>query len=395
MKFVSWGVFLVLSVIVLGVARAASETPQLPGVSERMQRFIDAREVAGAVTVVVDRDGYQHFATHGYADLETQRVMRADTLFWIASMSKPVTAAAVLRLQDEGKLNVNDLVERYLPEFASLTTPSGQPARLTLAQLLSHTSGLAESSGQSAVKAVTLADLIPQFVASPTLFEPGTRWKYSQSSINTAARIVEVVSGRPFDVYLNEQFFGPLGMKDTTFYPTAEQRARLVTAYRKDAATNELKASPPRIDIHVRERPPLGNGGLFSTAQDYARFCRMLLNEGSLEGRNYLKPETVRQMRTIVTGDLVAGFLPGAPGHGWGLGCGVVREPQGVTAMLSPGTFGHGGAWGTQAWIDPVKGVAYLLMVQRTNFGNSDASEVRKGFQEAAASALTPLSGKN
>ncbi len=128
-------------------------------------------------------------------------------------------------------------------------------------------------------------------------------------------------------------------------------------------------------------RPPLGNGGLFSTAPDYALFARMLLNEGEFKGKRYLSAESVRLMSTYATGDLKAGFTPGC---GYGLGVGVLREPQGVTAMLSKGTFGHGGAYGTQAWIDPVKGVVLILMIQRAKLPGGDASEIRRVFQETA-----------
>ena len=138
-------------------------------------------------------------------------------------------------------------------------------------------------------------------------------------------------------------------------------------------------------DPAVRDRYPAANGGLFSTANDYGRFCQMLLNQGSFGGKQFLKPESVKLMDTIQTGDLKTGFTDG---NGWGLGCCVVREPQGVTAVLSPGTFGHGGAYGTQAWIDPVKQRIYVLMVQRSNFPNSDASDVRAAFQNAAAIAV-------
>jgi CubicO group peptidase (beta-lactamase class C family) len=134
-----------------------------------------------------------------------------------------------------------------------------------------------------------------------------------------------------------------------------------------------------------RDRFPAANGGLFSTVNDYARFCRMILAGGELDGTRFLRPESVRLMTTIQTDDLKTGFTPG---NGWGLGWCVVREPQGITAMLSPGTFGHGGAYGTQAWIDPHLKRVYILMVQRADFPNSDDSPVRRAFQEAAASAL-------
>jgi CubicO group peptidase (beta-lactamase class C family) len=226
-------------------------------------------------------------------------------------------------------------------------------------------------------------------------YEPGAKWSYTQSGINAAARVVEVVSGMTFDQFLQKRLFDPLGMKDTTFYPTAEQRARLATAYAKNRDTGVLEPVPPRADFGPRDRPPQGNGGLYSTGPDYARFCQMLLNGGSFEGRRYLSPAAMKFLTTPQTGDLTTGFFQNetygrhGTNYGWGIATCIVRAPhEGVASMLSPGTFGHGGAWGTQAWIDPVKGVAYVLMVQRSNFPNSDASEVRREFQEAAAKAL-------
>ena len=203
-------------------------------------------------------------------------------------MTKPVTGAAILMLQDEGKLKVADPVAKYLPEFANLKTPSGKPANLTITQILTHTSGLGEASGPAAQQAKTLADLVPLWLAAPMQYEPGEKWRYTQSGINAAARIVEVVSGMTFDVFLQKRLFDPLGMKSTTFYPTDEQRARLVTAYAKNKDTGALEPVPPRADFGPRDRPPQGNGGLYSTATDYARFCQMLLNGGTLEGRRYL-----------------------------------------------------------------------------------------------------------
>jgi CubicO group peptidase (beta-lactamase class C family) len=264
----------------------------------------------------------------------------------------------------------------------------GKPARVTIRHLLTHTSGLGEISPAEGRPLKTLAEVVPLYVAKPVRFEPGTNWNYCQSGINTAARVVEVVSGASFDVVVERRLFGPLGMMDTSFYLTEDQLPRLARPYRR-SDRGELEATEFGIlngrDPTSRDRFPAANGGLFSTAPDYVRFCQMLLNGGEYEGRRYLKPESVKLMSTVQTGQLKTGFTEG---NGWGLGCCVVREPQGVTAMLSPGTFGHGGAYGTQAWIDPAKKRIYLLMVQRANFPNSDASEVRRAFQEAASSAL-------
>ena len=374
---------------------AFADEPTLPGVGAAMQEMVAKNEIAGAVTVVVTKEKVLHLENTGLADVAAKRAMTPDTLFWIASMTKPITGTAVLMLQDEGKLNVTDPVAKYLPEFAALKTPSGKAANLTITQILTHTSGLGEASGPAAKEAKTLADLVPIWLAAPMQYEPGAKWSYTQSGINAAARIVEVVSGMSFDAFLEQRLFAPLGMKDTTFYPTDAQRARLVTAYAKNKETGALEAVLPRPEFGPRDRPPQGNGGLYSTAPDYARFCQMLLGGGTLEGRRYLSADAMKFLTTPQTGDLPTGFFQngtyGQHGkdYGWGLGTSILRTPhEGVAAMLSSGTYGHGGAWGTQAWIDPVKGVAYVLMVQRSNFPNSDASDVRGAFQQAAASAL-------
>ena len=369
--------------------------PVLPGVGTAMQEMVARREIAGAVTMVVTANQVLHREANGLADLAAGKPMPADALFWIASMTKPVTGAAILILQDEGRLSVEDPVAKYLPEFAALKTPSGRPANLTLTQILSHTSGLGEASGPAALKARTLAELAPLWLAARMQFEPGAQWKYCQSGINLAGRIVEVVSGKPFDVFVRERLFEPLGMKDTTFYPDANQRARIATAYARKKENGALEPAPARAEYGRADGPPLGNGGLFSTAEDYARFCQLLLGGGMIEGKRVLSAKAVQALSSVVTGDLPTGFFQNetfgkhGANYGWGIGTCVLKTPHaGAAEVLSPGSYGHGGAWGTQAWIDPAKGVAYVLMVQRANFPNSDASEVRVAFQRAAAAAL-------
>ena len=384
--------------VVLGLfatLTASAQDAKVPGIGAAMQGMIANQEVAGAVTVVVTKSSVLHLEANGFADVAANRPMAADTLFWIASMTKPVTGVAILMLQDEGKLTVGDPVAKYLPEFANLKTPSGKPANLTLTQILTHTSGLGEANGPAAQEARTLADLVPLWLAAPMQYEPGEKWKYTQSGINAAARIVEVVSGMTFDAFVQKRIFDPLGMKGTTFYPTEAQRARLATAYARNKETGALEPVPPRSDFGARNSPPQGNGGLYSTATDYARFCQMLLNGGTFDGRRYVSERAMKLLTTSQTGDMPTGFFQteayGNRGanYSWGIATCILRSPHdGVAAMLSPGTYGHGGAWGTQAWIDPVKGLAYVLMVQRSNFPNSDASEVRLDFQQAAAKAL-------
>ncbi len=374
---------------------AIAASPSLAPVTEVIDQAIAAKEIAGAVTTVADSTGLRHLDARGHADLATNRLMQGDSLFWIASMSKPVTGAAVLILQDEGKLQLSDPVAKFIPEFADLKTPSGKPANLSLIQVLTHTSGLGEGAGPAMQGAKTLADLVPLWLDAPMQFEPGSQWKYCQSGINAAARVIEVVSGMSFDAFLEQRLFKPLGMTSTTFYPDEEQMKRLAIGYAKNKETGELEPAPSRLDLTRRDRPPLGNGGLFSTAPDYLRFCQMLLNGGELDGTRLLSTEAVQTLASVHTGDLPTGFFQndtfGQHGHNyaWGVGTCVLKTPHpGAPEALSPGSFGHGGAWGTQAWIDPVKQRIYLLMVQRANFPNSDASEVRRAFQNAARAAL-------
>jgi CubicO group peptidase (beta-lactamase class C family) len=353
-----------------------------------MKEAVAQNEIAGAVTLVADKEKILHLDATGKADLSSETPLSKDALFWIASMSKPVTGVAVLIMQDEGKLSVDDPVEKYIPEFANYKNPAdGSKATITIKHLLTHSSGMPEASAAESKSSHTLAELIPHFLNKPLQFAPGSKWQYCQSSINTAGRIVEIVSGKPFEQFVQERIFAPLGMSDTTFYPTEAQAARIAKSYKKE--NGKLSEAPVMIllgmPVTSHERYPAANGGLFSTAVDYARFCQMLLNGGELEGKRILKSETAKQFSTVQFPEHKTGFTPG---NGWGIGCCIVREPQGVSAMLSPGTFGHGGAFGTQAWIDPQKNLIYILMVQRANFPNADNSDVRKAFQQAAAEAL-------
>ena len=354
-------------------------------VARAMRQCIDQKEIAGAVTVVVStHDKTLSLEAVGDADIEKKMPMRPSTMFWIASMTKPITGAAIMMLQEEGKLSVDDPVGKYIPELAHLKTADGKERTVTLKHLLTHTSGMAEATAEESRHAKTLADLIPHFADKPLQFEPGSKWQYCQSGINTLGRVIEVVSGESLPDFLQARLFTPLGMRDTTFYPTKEQLPRLATSYTR--ANGALQPAEVYMfsgqDLTSHDRYPAANGGLFSTGPDYARFLEMVLNHGTLDGKRYLKPESVEQMTTVQSGDVKTGFTPG---NGWGLAWCVVREPQGVSAMLSPGSCGHGGAYGTQAWIDPAKGMAYVLMVQRADFSNSDDSPVRKAFQEAAA----------
>jgi CubicO group peptidase (beta-lactamase class C family) len=362
-------------VLAAGLTLFAGERDQ--AISSAMQDMIAKNEIPGAVTVVTDRKGITHLGVTGFANAGKTKPLAKDSIFWIASMTKPITAVAVMMMQDEGKLSIEDPVSKYIPEFAAVQ------GKVTLRHMLTHTSGMGEATPDELNGAKTLADLVPIYAKKPLAFEPGSQWKYCQTGINMLARVVEVVSKQQFPEFLQARIFKPLGMKDTTFYLAEKQMPRLVTPARRegegliDAQIGLLQGKPATST----DRYPAANGGLFSTGPDYAAFARMMLNGGEWKGRRYLTKASYDLMTHSQTGSIKAGFIPG---HGWGLGVGVVVDPQGQTAMNKPGTFGHGGAYGTQAWIDPGNGVALVLMVQRANFKNSDDSPVRLAFQQAA-----------
>ena len=216
----------------------------------------------------------------------------------------------------------------------------------------------------------------------PLNFMPGTRWQYSNSGINTLGRIVEVVSGERFEDFLQKRILDPCGMSDTTFWPNEKQAKRLAKTYRAvDGKLEEAGIYFVRGGLSDRSRTPYPAGGLFSTARDMMRFYQMMLHGGVANDQRLLKKKSVKELTRTQTGDIETGFVTGMS---WGLGFQVVKEPQGVTAMVSPGTYGHGGAYATNSWADPKTGLIYILMIQRAGFPNADNSPVRKAFQQAA-----------
>ncbi|MFM7830977.1 MAG: serine hydrolase domain-containing protein, partial [Planctomycetaceae bacterium] len=325
-------------------------------VAAEMSRLIAAGRISGAVTLVADADSVVLATAHGQADLAAGRAMARDSIFRVASMTKPVTAAALMKLAAAGKVQPADPVSKYLPAFGQLKLKDGTPARaITIADVLTHTAGLAGSSGLNGDR--TLAQEVDALAAQPLQAAPGSRWQYS-SGLTVAGRIVEVVSGMPFEKFVQQQICQPLGMQDTAFVLTAEQAGRLAVTYRPGREGALLQAV--EIPDPTQFRMPNPSGGLYSTADDMAKFFQAVLREQQGRGTQVTGSSTlVRQMLQPQTGDLVTGFTPG---NAWGLGWCVVQQPQGVTRLLSPGTFGHGGAWGTQAWVDPVRGLVLLLM---------------------------------
>jgi CubicO group peptidase (beta-lactamase class C family) len=387
-----------LALLLLPVAVGIAQD-KFAAVPATQQPFVDQGEISGAVMLVADRDHVIHLSAVGVSDLTTGRKMEANDIFWIASMSKPVTAVCVAILADEGKLHFDDPVEKYLPEFRNQwVVQENAPDRrvlvraarpITLRDLLTHTSGLGEY--QVTAPHWTLAEFALAIAREPLRFQPGTRWAYSTAGLDTLGRVVEVVSGLPFAEFMQQRLLDPLGMKDTTWWISPEQDRRRAHTYILNTQSRKLEETPIFYmyggAVTDRARPPLGGAGLFSTAADVTKFYQMMLHGGELAGKRILKPETVAEMTRKQTGDLKA-----RAGMPWGLGFCVVEDPSQMEAnrTFSPGTFGHGGAFGTQSWADPVRGLVYVFMIERDKIPNNpDNSPMRRAYQAAVEAALT------
>jgi CubicO group peptidase (beta-lactamase class C family) len=344
----------------------------------------------------------------GSQDLEKHRPMSEDSIFRIASMTKPITAIGIMMLVDEGKLSVKDAVEKYLPEFRGQLMVHGfrnkgkppsdgavslkNPARrITVRDLLTHTSGLPGWPPGLAdlyqKRNRTLAEGILVISQQPLEFEPGSQWAYCNTGIDTLGRIIEVVSGQKYEDFLHDRIFYPLAMNDTTFYPTPAQRERVAITYDK-TGDRLVPAANTVLELPATgARYPVPAGGLYSTAGDLAKLYQLMLNHGTRGNIRFLSDKVIADMTSVQTGDLKTGFVDGMSfGFGWG----VVREPKGVTAALSPGSYGHGGAYGTQVWIDPAKDLFTVLLIQRNGLKNADGTEMRRELQEIAAAAVRP-----
>ena len=366
-------------------------------IRDRFVKFGADGELAGAVVIVGTKDKIVYEGATGMANSADRISMEQSTLFRIASMTKPITAIAIMMLVDEGKLSVDDAVEKHLPEFKGQMliglqnkelTPKKPKRPITLRDLLTHTSGLGNYPAGLAdlytKRNYTLSEATIAVSQVPLVREPGEVWSYNNPGIDTLGRIVEVASGMSFEKFVQTRIFDPLGMKESTFYPTAEQAKTVAVTYAK--VDGKLVAAPNSLlDVKTNPKHPVPAGGLYSTARDQAKLYRFMLNNGKVGDKQLLSEKSLKQMTTTQTGAIKTGFVDGMS---WGFGWQVVAEPKGATETLSAGTYGHGGAFGTQGWIDPKQGAFYILMIQRTGIPNGDASEFRKEFQRLAVELL-------
>ncbi len=402
-----------LSALPLVAASIPSAKPEEVGLSserlgrihEAVQRHIDAQNICGAVTIVARRGRIAHFEAHGVMDLESKKPMAKDAVFRLASMTKPITSVAVMMLVEEGKIRLNDPVSRFIPEFKSLKVAmpveTATPGRgseiyvipasreITIQDLLTHTSGVV-SGGLGARQASklapknpndTLADYIPRLAAVPLDFQPGSQWSYSGTAgPDILGRVVELVSGTTYDVYLRQRIFDPLGMKDTFFYPAEDRKPRLVTLYQRTA---EGLSKSQNQDGFSTKTYFSGGAGLMSTPEDYLQFAQMLANGGELNGKRLLSHRTVELMAANHVGDMFNGKL-GRPAHGMGFGflMQVVLDSVQTDRQVSTGSFGWDGAYGTLVWVNPREKMVEILMIQTQD------QVLQRDFENAVMQAI-------
>jgi CubicO group peptidase (beta-lactamase class C family) len=358
---------------------AQESTPSTKGIAAALQPFVDRHELAGAVTLVANGDKFLSIDTVGYADVAAKRPMSPDATFWIASMSKPITAAGLMILVDEGKVSLDDPIEKHLPEFKGqwlvaekdkdhmlLKKPMRSP---TVRDVLDHTSGMPFVSAmeQPTIDVLPLRDAVRSYAMTPLQTEPGSKYAYSNAGINTAGRIIEVVGGMPYEEFLDKRLFTPLGMMDTTFWPSDSQLKRLAKSYKPTKSKDgldETTITALRYPLDDRKRFPVPGGGLFSTAQDVGHFCQMVLNGGTFHGKRILTENAVKQMTSKQTGE-------------------ALKEGYGLGWSVGDGNFGHGGAYATNMNIDPKRNLITVYMVQHAGFPG-EGGKSRGAFQKTA-----------
>lgn len=350
-------------------------------VAATLEPFVKEKEIAGFVTMVADRSGVKDVTAVGMADIKAGKPMEENTLFWIASMSKAMTAAGVMLLVDEGKVLLDDPVEKHLPEFKGqmvIAEKSDEQVVLkkpvhpiTLADCLSHTAGLPFKSliEQPTLDRIPLRTAVLSHAAAPLIHQPDSKYLYSNAGINIAGRVIEVVSGMDFETYMRERLFLPLGMKDTASFPNLEQASRLAVSYRANADKSDLEAAPIsqlHYPLTDEDREPMPGGGFFSTAADVTAFCRMLLNDGLHEGKRILSAKAAAELHRKQTPDNVS-------------------EAYGLGLKLNPdGSYGHGGAQATNMLIDPVNGRVAVYLVQVAGYRTDAGKKALGAFQLVA-----------
>jgi len=355
---------LFLAAVAINAATAGSEPPASPEVTAAMKPYLDSYKLAGVIGLIADRSGKIHYKNLlGYADVEAKKPIGEDNVFWIASMTKMFAGASIMMLADEGKVSLDDPVTKFIPQLTNwmvveekdqshvLLKPLARP--VLVRHVLSHTSGL---TGMSELQRATGSDGTPlkaralSSVTGPLQWQPGEKYQYGNQGMNIAARIVEIISGMAYEEFLQTRFFDPLGMAETTFWPSETQVARLAGAY----GPNKEKNGYARGGVAFLTKPysdrvhrfPEAGGGLFSTTHDILRYGLMLANDGELGGKRYLSHAAMEELRKEQTG--------------------TTRVNYSLGYHLRNGMFGHDGAYGTDLSVNPTNGMVAVFMIQCT-----------------------------
>lgn len=364
--------------------QAGFDPARLAAIPPRMKSFVDRGEVAGTVVLVARRGKTVLLDAEGQADLATKRPMRPDTIFQIMSMTKPVTALAVVMCAEEGLLNLDDPIDRVLPEFrdlkvkeadGTLRTPDRKP---TLRNFLTHTSGYSGNDpgglDDDTKRKLTLAEYASLLAKEPLVGEPGTVIRYSGPGMAALGRAVEVATGMRLEEFERKKIFEPLGMKDTFFFAPEDRHPRIATVYAKgDKGLETIEPDPYRKGARFANPA----GGLYSTAGDMAKLLNSVLGYGP----RIVSPAAVAAMTAVQTGNLL---MDGSDAQAFGLGFAVVRSPAGQMSLKPVGAFGHTGAFGTEFWADKERGIVAVFMAQ--GFDNTTAA--RKTFNTMVNAAF-------
>jgi len=393
--------FVLLSAVLVAVAASAADLPtatpeevglsssRLARITETLRADVEAGRIPGAVVIVARKGRIAYAEAVGFRDKAAGSRMTMDSIFRIASMTKPMVSVAAMMLYEDGRLFVSDPISKYIPALGKMQVGveridpmTGKsvlalvPAdrEMTIQDLLRHTSGLTygnrgttlihqayPTSSSAASREITSEEFIARLGKAPLLFQPGTKWEYSFSS-DVLGRVVEVVSGKSLGVFLAERIFQPLAMSDTAFWVPAAKRERLAQPLATDPDTGKPVSVP---DVTVAPKFECGGGCAVATASDYVRFAQMMLNRGSLDGTRLLGRKTVEYMTSDHLGTITGAgdYLPG-PGYGFGLGFAVRRETGLANLTGTSGDYNWGGAYGTAFWVDPKEQLVVVSMTQ-------------------------------
>ena len=383
---------------------------RLERMSDAMQRYIDANQLAGTVSLISRKGQVIHMESQGWKSKETGEEMTGDTIFFIMSMTKPIVSTALMMLYEEGHFLLTDPISDWIPEiadkqviveneFGTYRVPAHRP--VDFRHVLSHTAGLDPS--RDALNADELAmlgrrdnleDTIIRRGPLPLAFHPGDEWQYG-SSTDYVALLVERISGETLKEYLQKNIFDPLGMEDTFYVVPEEKRDRVASVYSPTGPGQTIELSRTKEYSNTPffgENYYGGVAGLFSTASDYWRFSQMLLNGGELDGVRLLSPKTVSLMISNHSGD--GDVYVRGPGYNFGLGFGILSDAGKARDPLTPGSYTWGGAWGTIFWTDPVEEMTGIMMTQITSYSHLT---VRQDFGVTAMQSIidanTPILG--